>query len=66
MEKSISCFAHKLLDAGLNAGHSSGVGSNLTGGDLFELLPYMVIPMLVVLIGGLYLINFYRKRRLSK
>lgn len=66
MEKSINCILNKLVSAQLNPGYTSGEGSStLTANELFQMLPYMAIPMLLVLIGGLYCISLYRKRGLN-
>ncbi|SIO43670.1 hypothetical protein [Chitinophaga niabensis] len=66
MEKSFSCLVNRLLDVQLLAGnHPEGKSMQQSGFDLFELLPYMAVPLLVVMIGGLYVINSYRKRTLN-
>ncbi len=66
MEKSFSCLVNRLLDVQLLAGNQpQGKGIQQSGFDLFELLPYMAVPLLVVMIGGLYFINSYRKRTLN-
>jgi hypothetical protein len=66
MEKSFSCLVNRLLDVQLLAGNQpQGKSIRQSGFDLFELLPYMAVPLLVVMIGGLYFINAYRKRSLN-
>jgi hypothetical protein len=63
MEKSFSCLVNRLLDVQLLAGNQpQGKDIQQSGFAMFELLPYMAIPMLVVMIGGLYFISLYRKR----
>lgn len=63
MEKSFSCFVNLLLDVQLFAGNQPhGKSLQQSGSDMFELLPYMAIPILVVMIGGLYFISLYRKK----
>lgn len=66
MEKSFSCLVNRLLDVQLLAGNQPQEKSiQQTGFAMFELLPYMAIPLLVVMIGGLYFISLYRKRSLK-
>lgn len=63
MEKSFSCFVNRLLDVHLFAGSQPhGRSMQQSGADMLELLPYMVIPLLVVMIGGLYFMSLYRKK----
>lgn len=64
MEKSISCFLNQLVNAQLNPGYVEG--ANGTASDVFNMLPYMAIPLLLVLIGGLYCISLYRKREMQR
>ncbi len=57
---------NQLMNAQLNPGYSAdGNGYSPTANELFNMLPYMAIPVLLVLIGGLYFINLYRKRELK-
>jgi hypothetical protein len=66
MENSISCFLNKLINAQLNPGSISGEGGGSpSASDLFQMLPYMAIPTLLVMIGGLYMISIYRRKRLK-
>ena len=63
MEKSFSCFVNRLLDLHLFAGNQPhGKSLQQSGSDMFELLPYMAIPLLVVMIGGLYFMSLYRRK----
>lgn len=63
MEKSFSCLVNRLLDVQLLAGNQpQGKSMQQSGFDMFELLPYMAVPLLVVMIGGLYFISLYRKK----
>ena len=62
MEKSLSCFLNQLMNTQLNPGYAAD--GNIAG-ELFNMLPYLAIPVLVVLIGGLYCISLYRKRELK-
>lgn len=67
MEKSLSCFVNKMMGAQLSPGYLPGEGgSSLSAYDLFNMLPYLAIPLLLVLIGGLYFISLYRTRGLTK
>lgn len=67
MKSSLSCFLNKLINAQLNPGSMSGAGDpSPSASDLFQMLPYMAIPMLLVMIAGLYAISVYRKKRIHQ
>ncbi|MRG46294.1 hypothetical protein GFS24_14320 [Chitinophaga sp. SYP-B3965] len=67
MEKSFSCLVNRLLDVQLFAGNPpQGKSIQQSGSAMMELLPYMAVPLLVVMIGGLYFISLYRKRSLKQ
>jgi hypothetical protein len=61
MEGSFSCFMNKWMEMPLQSGQSL----RHTGWDMMEMIPYMAIPLLLVLIAGLYLIDLHRKHRSS-
>lgn len=66
MEKSLTCFLNKLVSAQLSPGYISGEHGGPAAGDLFQMLPYVAVPALLVLIVGLYCINLYRKKGLYR
>ncbi|MGX5818357.1 hypothetical protein ACWKWU_09190 [Chitinophaga lutea] len=61
METSFYCVASKLMSGlpGLTGGRP---GEPLDMADLFGMLPYFAVPMLIVLIGGLFAISQYQSR----
>lgn len=63
MEKSVSCIISQLINTQLNPSYATGEsGGSPTANDVFNMLPYMAIPLLLVLIAGLYFISLYRKK----
>lgn len=58
MEKSLSCFMNRLMEVPLY----SGQGFRYSGWDMIEVLPYMAIPLLLVLFAGLYFMSLSRRK----
>lgn len=58
MEKSLSCFMNRLMEVPLY----SGQDFRYSGWDMIEILPYMAIPLLLVLFAGLYFMSLSRRK----
>ncbi|RPD40207.1 hypothetical protein [Chitinophaga barathri] len=58
----MNCLINKVLDFQLSTGTFTGHSGSVSGYDQMTFMPYLIIPFLMVLIAGLYLIDQYRRK----
>lgn len=58
MENSFSCFVNRLIEVPLYAGQ----GFSYSGWDVMQIIPWMALPLLLVLFAGLYFMSLTRRK----
>lgn len=62
MEKSFSCFMNRLMEVPLY----SGEGFRYSGWAMMDIIPWMAVPLLLVLFAGLYFMSLSRRKQLHQ